>query len=208
MVSRRAIRRRPRIAEDPEYRKKRRRPHDRRYREAHKDEIAARHRQRFAEDPEYRKRKSASDRRYRETHKDELNERRRQKRRTDPKFREREREYRVRRYGMSLDDRHALSVRQGGVCAICRIKPRRPLELDHCHSTGKVRGLLCNPCNIGLGLYHDDPDRLLTAVAYLLASRHDINPADLNVVAAEIAQRLCQRLEVLLREQFALRHGS
>ena len=65
----------------------------------------------------------------------------------------------------------ALLDKQGGVCAICRERPKGKLAVDHAHSTGKVRGLLCNFCNVGLGLFRDDERRLLAAVEYLKAIR-------------------------------------
>ena len=56
----------------------------------------------------------------------------------------------------------------GGACAICGSKPaRKDLALDHCHETGKLRGLLCQPCNMGLGHFKDRADLLLRAVEYL-----------------------------------------
>ena len=62
----------------------------------------------------------------------------------------------------------AMLERQGGVCAICKEKPKGSrLAVDHIHGTDKVRGLLCNLCNQGLGLFRDDPDRLLAAMEYL-----------------------------------------
>jgi hypothetical protein len=57
---------------------------------------------------------------------------------------------------------------QCGVCAICGMAPkRRKLSLDHDHYTGKVRGLLCNSCNIGIGCFVDDPIRMRKAADYI-----------------------------------------
>ena len=70
-------------------------------------------------------------------------------------------------YGISLEDYARLLVRQGGVCAICLKAPAERLCVDHCHATGKVRGLLCRTCNVGLGCYRDDPSLVTAAAAYL-----------------------------------------
>lgn len=60
---------------------------------------------------------------------------------------------------------------QGGRCAICQVREedagRKGLSLDHDHRTGAVRGLLCGRCNCALGLFKDDPARMLAAIAYL-----------------------------------------
>lgn len=76
---------------------------------------------------------------------------------------------RKRRYGITPDDYAALLAQQNHQCAICGTdKPgKQPLVVDHCHSSGKVRGLLCGQCNIGLGAFKDDPDRMQTAINYL-----------------------------------------
>ena len=50
-------------------------------------------------------------------------------------------------------------------CAICKSSAR--LVIDHCHDTLAFRGLLCNECNVGLGLFRDDPVRMRKAIAYL-----------------------------------------
>lgn len=68
-----------------------------------------------------------------------------------------------------------LLVAQENKCLICGTeevstgksgKPKR-LAADHCHETGKVRGLLCQRCNVAIGLMDDDPARLVAAAAYL-----------------------------------------
>lgn len=62
---------------------------------------------------------------------------------------------------------------QGGRCAICQTdinKPgdrENPPHIDHCHTTGKVRGLLCPHCNLMLGHSKDNKDTLLRAIRYL-----------------------------------------
>lgn len=82
----------------------------------------------------------------------------------------RDRDYRN-LYGIGIDDVERLSEEQGGTCAICRevCSTGQELAVDHCHDTGKVRGLLCSNCNTGIGKLGDDPARLRAAVRYLTA---------------------------------------
>ena len=97
------------------------------------------------------------------------NARRRQRWATDADFRDR---CRARSHGLSLQDYRAMLERQGKVCGICKT-PGKPLCVDHCHATGKVRGLLCRDCNLGLGNYKDNPVFTRAATAYLEAARRD-----------------------------------
>lgn len=115
-------------------------------------------RKRCAEDPEYQEKERAICRAWWAANKDECNARRRAKR--------------YKGYGISDEDYQALLARQGGLCGICR-KKKRPLCVDHCHVTGKVRGLLCHKCNLGLGHYDDDPVLTRAATSYLEASLRD-----------------------------------
>lgn len=71
----------------------------------------------------------------------------------------------LRAYGLTEQTYNEMFDAQGGKCAICDRAIK--LVVDHCHKTGRVRGLLCNPCNISLGNFEDDSDRLLRAVEYL-----------------------------------------
>lgn len=75
------------------------------------------------------------------------------------------------RYGLTLVAYAELLKKQNGFCAICkgnRSKIKRKLSVDHCHNTGKVRGLLCHICNSGIGLFNDKTDLLKQAYEYLV----------------------------------------
>lgn len=81
------------------------------------------------------------------------------------------------KYGLSVADYERMHVEQEGVCAICGREQmqaarngKKPLHVDHCHATGKVRGLLCKECNTTLG--HIEKEEWLTkALAYLERSK-------------------------------------
>lgn len=80
----------------------------------------------------------------------------------------------IKKYGMSSDDAEFLIDKQNNLCAIC-FKPEKSklnnkvkeLCIDHCHSTGIVRGLLCVRCNVALGNFMDDISILKSAIKYL-----------------------------------------
>lgn len=77
-------------------------------------------------------------------------------------------EYRRHAYGLSPEAFGALVAAQNGRCAICLEVPTgRGFHVDHCHATGRIRGLLCRGCNLALGNMKDDPARLMTAADYL-----------------------------------------
>lgn len=75
------------------------------------------------------------------------------------------------RYGLTLEDVDAMFDAQGGRCAICGTEAPgdryKKFHVDHCHTTGKVRGMLCGQCNRGIGALGDDPDRVQRAADYL-----------------------------------------
>ena len=69
------------------------------------------------------------------------------------------------KYKLSPADKQRLYEQQEGRCAICGKDGR--LVVDHNHSTGEVRGLLCSQCNTALGMFKDNPDLLAIALDYL-----------------------------------------
>lgn len=79
---------------------------------------------------------------------------------------------RRRLYGISGEEFAALLASQNGRCAICGTDApggKGAFHVDHCHDTGRVRGLLCHHCNLMLGNAKDDPARLAAAIRYLTA---------------------------------------
>jgi len=91
--------------------------------------------------------------------------------------------YLKRAFGIGIDDYDTLFARQDGECAVCGKKftgpgdyklkgaPNGVPRVDHDHATGNVRGLLCQHCNVGLGMFNDDPELLSAALAYLARLR-------------------------------------
>ncbi len=82
------------------------------------------------------------------------------------------------RFGISIEIYRSIFKEQRERCGICRtpilliaIKGDAGMKgrahVDHCHKTGRIRGLLCSRCNLGIGLFLDSSDRLRRAVAYL-----------------------------------------
>lgn len=69
-------------------------------------------------------------------------------------------------YGLTPEAYDRLLWSQGGACAICRKTQDKPLDVDHNHLTGVVRGLLCNPCNQGIGYLRSDEGSGVLEAAY------------------------------------------
>lgn len=74
-------------------------------------------------------------------------------------------------YGLSVEMFDRMIIEQSGNCKICESLMVRP-NVDHCHATGKVRGLLCHNCNAGVGLFKDSPKILISAARYLKMARY------------------------------------
>ena len=81
------------------------------------------------------------------------------------------------KYGLTIEQFDEMNADQNGKCAICggvdTRGPSHKLSIDHCHTTGNIRGLLCNNCNRGLGLLGDTKEALEKALFYLTKNNHD-----------------------------------
>lgn len=77
-------------------------------------------------------------------------------------------------YGITGETYAGMVLEQGNLCAACGTPAsetqRKKLFVDHCHTTGKIRGLLCQKCNTALGMVEDDVTRLAALISYLLQS--------------------------------------
>jgi hypothetical protein len=80
----------------------------------------------------------------------------------------------LKRYGLTREQYEAMAEAQGNRCAICGTadpgKGRSLWSVDHCHSTKRVRGLLCAHCNAGLGSFRDDDRLVRRALEYLVGT--------------------------------------
>lgn len=86
----------------------------------------------------------------------------------------------LKRYGLSVEQWDALNAAQNGACAICERVPAqaRNFHVDHCHKTGRVRGLLCAQCNVALGWFEHVAGRLDRVHEYLAKAADEVPMTD------------------------------
>lgn len=141
---------------------------DQRHRKKHQEELASRRRTRYAADSTAAKQAA---KKYAKKHPDRVRARAARFKEKDPEaYRTTQRRAALKKlYGLTIEDYERLLSEQNGVCAICKrvCKTGRRLAVDHCHETGRVRGLLCANCNHVLGKLNDDVELLQAAVSYL-----------------------------------------
>jgi len=124
------------------------------YGHANRAKLAAKDRQRWNTDPEFRARKHEAAKRYR------------------ARYREREVKRNKDRYG--LNHEIVAGRPRPDNCDICG--GTKKIVFDHCHQKGHFRGWLCQPCNVALGMVHDDEQHLLKLIAYLRRNREHTPP--------------------------------
>jgi hypothetical protein len=143
------------------------------YKEANRESIRAWNREwrkrREKEDPEFKARARANEKAYRARNPEKV---RTKNQATNEKFAVARRNSNLKKlYGITHADYERMLVEQGGCCAICGtpapVGIKKYFSVDHDHETGRVRQLLCDLCNNGLGRFKDDIDLLKKAVAYL-----------------------------------------
>ena len=116
----------------------------------------------YKADPDFKQKRAIYDKKRREMQK------------TDPAMKNQRRNRDLKyKYGITLEDRHTMYINQNCKCKICNnvFDNEFDLYVDHCHESGKVRGLLCTLCNMGLGKFKDDIDRLKSAIKYIEDSK-------------------------------------
>lgn len=100
----------------------------------------------------------------------------------------------ARRYGLTARELASIREAQAGRCAVCKAPDER-LFVDHNHSSGSVRGLLCGTCNSGIGMLKDNPEVLEAAATYLRTAGH-YGGVDCGVGALEQAGPAAEELGV------------
>ena len=77
-------------------------------------------------------------------------------------------------YGITPGEYDDLYKKQNGCCEICgkhQSEQKRRLDIDHNHTTGKVRSLLCTQCNVAIGLFEENIDTMMSGIEYLKGNR-------------------------------------
>lgn len=108
--------------------------------------------------------------------KEEVSRTKRKQKYRQGKGKDRKKEWLKYLYNLTKEDYYSILENQNHSCKICGTHEskvfKQTLFVDHCHTTGKVRGLLCNSCNTGLGRFKDSQDILQKAIGYLNESSY------------------------------------
>ncbi len=122
----------------------------------------------MAELEEKKAAKAAYDKVYSEKNKEIKKERNKQHYQKNPEYRKNVKL--KNKFGITLNDYNDMFAAQSGCCKICgkhQQEFKKALCVDHCHTTGKVRALLCNNCNTMIGMAFENKEILLNGIKYL-----------------------------------------
>jgi hypothetical protein len=121
---------------------------------------------------EYAERQAENQRKWAKANPDKMKEierKRRERYKSDPKLKLKERNRGLlRKYGITDEEYLKMLEKQNGVCKLCRRPPNeKKFHVDHCHETGRIRGVLCHQCNWYLGVIERDVEILDRIKGYL-----------------------------------------
>ena len=78
------------------------------------------------------------------------------------------------KYSITPEDYDKIYDLQNGRCAICsKEQEKYTLAVDHCHDSNQIRGLLCQQCNVGIGMFNNEPSLLIQAAGYLAVRKEE-----------------------------------
>ena len=120
--------------------------------------------------PQSKERKAAYKKEYREKNKEQIAAYKKEHyEKNKEQINARAKEYRLKsKYGITLTENNVLLQKQNNKCKICLVEFSNVTpNVDHCHTTNKIRGLLCRACNTGLGQFKDNTKLLTKAINYL-----------------------------------------
>lgn len=129
----------------------------------------------YNSNPEFRERQKKNARKYYQNNKPrfyELNKA--SKLRNPEKYKEAARKYHLKKtYNLTIEELNSMIEKQNGKCAICGNPDfgKKGPSVDHSHSTGKIRGILCGRCNKAVGLFLDDTGVMNKAIDYINNSK-------------------------------------
>ena len=128
----------------------------------------------YNSNPEFRERQRQNAKSYYDNNKDYFYEQNKKNRLEKPEqYKAMIRKYQLKKYGLTETDYENMLEQQGNKCAICNGSDfgEKGPTIDHCHTTGQVRGILCGKCNKGIGLLNDDISIMNNAIDYLQNSK-------------------------------------
>ena len=147
------------------------------YYHKNREEVRAKQNERN-QDPEVKAKKAKSDAKYRDQNKEQISATKKEYYQKNKEAILRSRK--LKKYNLTEEQLTELeSVTHCQICGVV-LDCSRKTHIDHCHSTGKVRGVICADCNHGLGNFKDNPKFLANAISYLHASKEETSSKESN----------------------------
>jgi hypothetical protein len=155
-------------AKDPEGFKQRQREAQKRYYEKNAEKLRERRRKYHADNLEKERERGRAD--YEKNKEKRKAASSKWKKDNQHKVAEYRKDGNLKRYGITHAQKQSMFTSQGNCCACCKStvpRTKNGWHVDHCHITGKVRGVLCHSCNVALGAVQDNTEQLRSLIVYL-----------------------------------------